>query len=91
MGFLKKFFRGALHEGAQAAPNYSSFERLSEGADELEEVGRRDVTEDESAVLDDLLSAVAEHRRLLRRVRLRQLNSGTYPTPPATRAAKLLR
>jgi hypothetical protein len=34
MGFLKKFFRGAVHEGAQAAVTHSSFERLSE--DELE-------------------------------------------------------
>jgi hypothetical protein len=30
MGFLKKFFRGVLHEGAQAAPAHSSFEHLSE-------------------------------------------------------------
>jgi hypothetical protein len=30
MGFLKKFFRGALHEGAQAAPTHSSFEQLTE-------------------------------------------------------------
>jgi hypothetical protein len=30
MGFLKKFFRGVFHEGAQAAPTHSSFERLSE-------------------------------------------------------------
>jgi len=30
MGFLKKFFRGVLHEGAQAAPIHSSFEHLSE-------------------------------------------------------------
>jgi hypothetical protein len=34
MGFLKKFFRGVFHEGAQAAATHSSFERLSE--DELE-------------------------------------------------------
>ena len=34
MGFLKKFFRGAMHEGAQAAMAQSSFERLSE--EELE-------------------------------------------------------
>jgi hypothetical protein len=34
MGFLKKFFRGVFHEGAQAALTHSSFERLSE--DELE-------------------------------------------------------
>jgi hypothetical protein len=34
MGFLKKFFRGVFHEGAQAAMTHSSFERLSE--DELE-------------------------------------------------------
>jgi hypothetical protein len=30
MGFLKKFFRGVFHEGAQAAPTHSSFEHLSE-------------------------------------------------------------
>jgi hypothetical protein len=30
MGFLKKFFRGALHEGGQVAPTQSSFEQLSE-------------------------------------------------------------
>jgi hypothetical protein len=30
MGFLKKFFRGVFHEGAQAAPAHSSFEHLSE-------------------------------------------------------------
>jgi hypothetical protein len=30
MGFLKKFFRGVLHEGAQAAQTQSSFEHLSE-------------------------------------------------------------
>ena len=30
MGFLKKFFRGALHEGGQAAVTHSSFEQLSE-------------------------------------------------------------
>ena len=29
MGFLKKFFRGVFHEGAQAAPTHSSFEQLS--------------------------------------------------------------
>jgi len=34
MGFLKKFFRGTLHEGPQVAPTQSSFEHLSE--DELE-------------------------------------------------------
>lgn len=34
MGFLKKFFRGALHEGGQVAPTQSSFEQLSE--DQLE-------------------------------------------------------
>jgi hypothetical protein len=34
MGFLKKFFRGSLHEGGQAAPTQSSFEHLSE--EELE-------------------------------------------------------
>jgi hypothetical protein len=34
MGFLKKFFRGVLHDGAQAAATHSSFERLSE--EELE-------------------------------------------------------
>ena len=34
MGFLKKFFRGVFHEGAQAAPTHSSFEQLSE--EELE-------------------------------------------------------
>jgi len=34
MGFLKKFFRGAFHEGAQAAMTHSSFEHVSE--DELE-------------------------------------------------------
>jgi hypothetical protein len=34
MGFLKKFFRGSLHEGGQAAPTQSSFEQLSE--EELE-------------------------------------------------------
>src|SRR5437762_8421764 len=34
MGFLKKFFRGVFHEGAQAAMTHSSFERLSE--EELE-------------------------------------------------------
>ena len=34
MGFLKKFFRGVFHEGAQAAVTHSSFERLSE--EELE-------------------------------------------------------
>src|SRR5436853_4749413 len=34
MGFLKKFFRGVFHEGAQAAAKDSSFERLSE--EELE-------------------------------------------------------
>jgi hypothetical protein len=30
MGFLKKFFRGVLHEGAQAAAIHSSFEQLTE-------------------------------------------------------------
>ncbi len=30
MGFLKKFFRGSLHEGGQAAVKTSSFEQLSE-------------------------------------------------------------
>jgi hypothetical protein len=30
MGFLKKFFRGVFHEGAQAAMTHSSFEQLSE-------------------------------------------------------------
>ena len=30
MGFLKKFFRGTLHEGGQVAPTQSSFETLSE-------------------------------------------------------------
>ena len=30
MGFLKKFFRGVFHEGAQTAPTHSSFEHLSE-------------------------------------------------------------
>ncbi len=30
MGFLKKFFRGSLHEGGQAAVTHSSFEQLSE-------------------------------------------------------------
>jgi hypothetical protein len=30
MGFLKKFFRGVLHEGGQVAPTQSSFETLSE-------------------------------------------------------------
>src|SRR4030095_5947074 len=30
MGFLKKFFRGTLHEGGQVAPTLSSFEQLSE-------------------------------------------------------------
>jgi len=30
MGFLKKFFRGVFHEGAQAAPAHSSFEQLTE-------------------------------------------------------------
>ena len=30
MGFLKKFFRGVLHEGGSAAPANSSFEHLSE-------------------------------------------------------------
>jgi hypothetical protein len=30
MGFLKKFFRGTLHEGGQVAPAQSSFETLSE-------------------------------------------------------------
>jgi hypothetical protein len=30
MGFLKKFFRGAVHDGAQAAKTHSSFEHLSE-------------------------------------------------------------
>src|SRR5687768_7535829 len=30
MGFLKKFFRGVFHEGAQAAPAHSSLEHLSE-------------------------------------------------------------
>jgi hypothetical protein len=30
MGFLQKFFRGALHEGGQVAPTQSSFEQLSE-------------------------------------------------------------
>ena len=30
MGFLKKFFRGSLPEGGQAAPTQSSFEHLSE-------------------------------------------------------------
>jgi hypothetical protein len=30
MGFLKKFFRGVFHEGAQAAPIHSSFEHLTE-------------------------------------------------------------
>jgi hypothetical protein len=30
MGFLKKFFRGVLHEGGQLAPTQSSFETLSE-------------------------------------------------------------
>jgi hypothetical protein len=30
MGFLKKFFRGVFHEGAQAAPAHSSFEHLTE-------------------------------------------------------------
>jgi len=30
MGFLKKFFRGALHEGGPVAPTQSSFEQLSE-------------------------------------------------------------
>lgn len=30
MGFLKKFFRGAHHEGAPAAQGHSSFEQLSE-------------------------------------------------------------
>jgi hypothetical protein len=30
MGFLKKFFRGTLHEAGQAAPTQSSFETLSE-------------------------------------------------------------
>jgi hypothetical protein len=34
MGFLKKFFRNVLHEGAPSAVNNSSFEHLSE--DELE-------------------------------------------------------
>jgi hypothetical protein len=34
MGFLKKFFRGVFHEGAQAAMTHSSFEQLSE--EELE-------------------------------------------------------
>ena len=32
MGFLKKFFRGVFHEGAQAAQTHSSFEQLSEEA-----------------------------------------------------------
>jgi hypothetical protein len=30
MGFLKKFFRGSLHEGGQAAVKNSSFEQLTE-------------------------------------------------------------
>jgi hypothetical protein len=30
MGFLKKFFRGVLHEGTQAAMAHSSFEHLTE-------------------------------------------------------------
>jgi hypothetical protein len=30
MGFLKKFFRGSLHEGGQAAVKTSSFEQLTE-------------------------------------------------------------
>jgi hypothetical protein len=30
MGFLKKFFRGSLHEGGQAAATHSSFEQLTE-------------------------------------------------------------
>jgi hypothetical protein len=30
MGFLKKFFRNVFHDGASAAPQESSFERLSE-------------------------------------------------------------
>jgi len=30
MGFLKKFFRGTLHESGQVAPTQSSFETLSE-------------------------------------------------------------
>lgn len=30
MGFLKKFFRGSLHEGGQAAVTHSSFEQLTE-------------------------------------------------------------
>lgn len=30
MGFLKKFFRGVFHEGAQAAQAHSSFEALTE-------------------------------------------------------------
>ena len=30
MGFLKKFFRGVFHEGAQAASAHSSFEHLTE-------------------------------------------------------------
>ena len=30
IGFLKKFFRGSLPEGGQAAPTQSSFEHLSE-------------------------------------------------------------
>jgi hypothetical protein len=30
MGFLKKFFRGVFHEGAQAAQAHSSFEHLTE-------------------------------------------------------------
>jgi hypothetical protein len=30
MGFLKKFFRGSLHEGGQAAVKSSSFEQLTE-------------------------------------------------------------
>ena len=34
MGFLKKFFRGVLHEGGSSAPAHSSFEHLSE--DQLE-------------------------------------------------------
>src|SRR4029450_2132739 len=30
MGFLKKFFRGVVHDGAQAAKTHSSFEHLTE-------------------------------------------------------------
>ena len=30
MGFLKKFFRGVFHEGAQAAPAHSSFDQVDE-------------------------------------------------------------